>query len=167
VLAVADFDRFYQSISTVSFTLLGLWWVVCQLKYKGDEGDRRRQRHAYAIALYFLLPGIMAMLASVNSDLSTLWRVAFGAIAVLGFTEIVLYRLSGDVFSRGPIVLRGFSSVLYALIAAFAIRPELATDLGLGMQPREVEGILLGLLIAVGVNLAWFGLTETGETAGA
>ena len=35
VLAAADIDRFYQAASTVSFTLLGLWWVVVQLKYKG------------------------------------------------------------------------------------------------------------------------------------
>ncbi len=56
MLAAADIDRFYQAVSTVSFTLLGLWWVVVQLKYKGDEGDPRRQRHAYAIALFSCCP---------------------------------------------------------------------------------------------------------------
>jgi hypothetical protein len=60
VLAAADIDRFYQAVSTVSFTLLGLWWVVVQLKYKGEEGDPRRQRHAYAVALFFLLPASWA-----------------------------------------------------------------------------------------------------------
>ncbi len=167
MLAAADIDRFYQAVSTVSFTLLGLWWVVVQLKYKGEEGDPRRQRHAYAVALFFLLPGVMGMLSSINSDLSALWRLAFGVTAALGLLEIALYRFSGDVYTRGAVALRIFGFVLYVLIAAFAIRPELASDLGLGMEPREVEAIFLGLLIVVGVNLAWFGVTESGETAGA
>ena len=167
MLAAADIDRFYQAVSTVSFTLLGLWWVVVQLKYKGEEGDARRQRHAYAIALFFLLPGVMGMLSSINSDLSALWRLAFGVTAALGLLEIALYRFSGDVYTRGAVALRIFGFVLYVLIAAFAIRPELATDLGLGMEAREVEAVFLGLLIVVGVNLAWFGMTESSETAGA
>ena len=167
MLAAADIDRFYQAVSTVSFTLLGLWWVVVQLKYKGEEGDARRQRHAYAIALFFLLPGVMGMLSSINSDLGALWRVSFGVTAALGLLEIVLYRLSGDVYTRGAVALRACGSVLYLLIAAFAIRPELAADLDLGMDAREVEAVFLGLLIVVGVNLAWFGMTESSATAGA
>jgi hypothetical protein len=109
----------------------------------------------------------MGMLSSINSDLSVLWRLAFGVTAVLGLLEIALYRFSGDVYTRGAVALRICGSVLYVLIAAFAIRPELATDLGLGMEPREVEAVFLGLLIVVGVNLAWFGVTESSETAGA
>ena len=167
MLAVADIDRFYQAVSTVSFTLLGLWWVVVQLKYKGEEGDALRQRHAYAIALFFLLPGVMGMLSSINSDLGALWRVSFGVTAALGLLEIVLYRVSGDVYTRGAVALRACGFVLYVLIAVFAIRPELAADLGLGMDAREVEAVFLGLLIVVGVNLAWFGITESSATAGA
>jgi hypothetical protein len=167
VLAAADIDRFYQAASTVSFTLLGLWWVVVQLKYKGEEGDPRRQRHAYAIALFFLLPGVMGMLSAINSDLSALWRLSFGVTATLGLLEIVLYRISGDVYTRGAVALRAFGFVLYVLIAAFALRPTLAGDLSLGLAPREAEAILIGLLIVVGVHLAWFGLTEGDETAGA
>ena len=123
---------------------------MVQLKYKGEEGDARRQRHAYAIALFFLLPGVMGMLSSINSDLGALWRLAFGVTAALGLLEIVLYRVSGDVYTRGAVALRAFGLVLYVLIAVFAIRPELATDLGLGMEPREVEAVFLGLLIVVG-----------------
>jgi hypothetical protein len=167
VLAAADIDRFYETASTVSFTLLGLWWVVLELKSESLWSDPRRRRHAYGIALFFLLPGVMGMLSAINSDLSALWRLAFGVTAALGLLEIALYRFSGDVYTRGAVALRIFGFVLYVLIAAFAIRPELASDLGLGMEPREVEAIFLGLLIVVGVNLAWFGLTESSETAGA
>jgi hypothetical protein len=167
VLAVADIDRFYETASTVSFTLLGLWWVVLELKSESLWSDPGRRRHAYGIALFFLLPGVMGMLSAINSELEALWRVAFGVSAALGVLEIVLYLRSGHVYTRGALALRACGVVLYVLIAAFAVRPELASDLGLGMSPREVEAIFLGLLIVVGVNLVWFGISESGETAGA
>ena len=63
--------------------------------------------------------------------------------------------------------LRVFALALYGLILAFAIHPKLPVQLGLGLTPREAEAILVGLLIVVGVNLAWLGVTESGETAGA
>ena len=162
----AAIDDFYKTVASVSFTLLGLWWVVVQLKFKEGAGDARRRRHAYGVALYFLLPGVMTMLSSVNSDLSLLWRLAFGLTALLGIAEVVLFMTSGGTRSRGPLMLRGFAVVLYALIALFALRPTLAGDLGLGMAPREVESVLVGLLIVVGVHLAWFGLTEAEAEAG-
>lgn len=167
MLAAADIDRFYQSVSTVSFTLLGLWWVVVQLKYKEGEGDPWRRRHAYGIALFFLLPGVMGMLSAINSDLGALWRTAFGVTAALGVVEIALYLRSGDKRTKGALALRMCGLALYLLIAAFAVRPLIASDLGLGLEPREVEAIFLGLLIVVGVNLAWFGITESADTAGA
>ena len=63
--------------------------------------------------------------------------------------------------------LRVAGLVVYVLIVAFAIRPELADDLSLGLDPREAEAVLLGLLLLVGANLAWLGLIEPSETAGA
>jgi hypothetical protein len=165
--STAAIDDFYKTVASISFTLLGLWWVVIQLKFKEGAGDARRRRHAYGVALYFLLPGVMTMLSSINSDLSLLWRLAFGLTALMGILEIALYLSSGGVRTRGPMALRQFSLVLYVLIAAFALRPTLAGDLSLGLAPREAEAILIGLLIVVGVHLAWFGLTEGDETAGA
>ena len=49
LLAAADHEKlgdFYKTVSSISFTLLGLWWVVVQLKYKEGAGDRARRRHA-------------------------------------------------------------------------------------------------------------------------
>lgn len=165
--STAAIDDFYKTVASLSFTLLGLWWVVIQLKFKEGEGDARRRRHAYGVALYFLLPGVMTMLSSINSDLSLLWRLAFGLTALLGIVEILLYLTSGGTRTRGPMALRAFSLLLYVPIAAFALRPPLAAELGLGLAPREAEAILIGLLIVVGVHLAWFGLTEADEAAGA
>ena len=63
--------------------------------------------------------------------------------------------------------LRWAGLVLYVLMAALALRPTLSVDLSLGLTPREAEAVLLALLLVVGANLAWLGLTESGETAGA
>src|SRR5687767_5566049 len=107
-----DIDAFYQSVSGVSFTLLGLWWVVVQLKFKDGTGEVRRRRHAYGIALFFLLPGVMSMVSSVNSDHSALWRVAFGVTALLGLLEVVLYLSTGGERALAPLLLRVFGIVL-------------------------------------------------------
>jgi hypothetical protein len=163
----APIDDFYRAVSTVSFTLLGLWWVVLQMKFREGAGEARRRRHAYGVALFFLLPGAMSLLSSVNSDHSALWRVAFGITALGGMLEVALYFASGGRRTLGPALLRVAGVVLYVAIALVALRPALTDDLGLELEPREVEAILVGLLVVVGAHLAWFGLTEPEETAGA
>ena len=161
-----DVDAFYQSVATVSFTLLGLWWVVLELKSRDLQLDGRRRRHAYGVALFFLLPGVMSMVSSVNSDHAALWRLAFGVTAAAGIAEVVLYLTTGGRRAPGAFALRIFGVVLYVLIAAFAVRPGLVGDLGIELSPREVEAVLVALLVVVGVNLAWFGITESSKTAG-
>ena len=59
----------------MSFTLLGLWWLVVHSRYQRGEGALAQRRHAYGIALFFLLPGVMSLIAAINSDLSALWRL--------------------------------------------------------------------------------------------
>jgi hypothetical protein len=155
----ADLDDFYRTVSALCFTLLGLWWVVGQVRYQEWVADPRRRRQAYAVSLYFLLPGVMMMLSAINADLSTLWRVAFGLAAVVGLVEVGLYATTAAIRTTGATVLHVCSFVLYLLIALFAIKPTLAMDMGLGLAPREAEAILVSFVIVVGVNLAWFGLT--------
>jgi hypothetical protein len=161
-------DDFYKTVAGISFTLLGLWWVVTQLKYTEGAGGRAQRRHAYGVMMYFLLPGVMTLISAVNSDhLSLLWRIAFGVAAALGLLEIALYWLTPGVKTAAAAALRWCALVIYVLILAFAIHPKLPVQVGIGLSPREAEAILVGLLIVVGVNLAWLGLTESGETAGA
>jgi hypothetical protein len=167
VLAAAAIDEFYRSVATVSFTLMGLWWVVVNARYKEGEGDMRRRRHAYGIVLFFLLPGLMSLISSIDSELTTLWRVAFGICGAVVILELVLFLLAGGAPTPAAMVLRVGGLVVYVLIVAFAIRPELSADLSLGLDPREAEAVLLGLLLLVGANLAWLGLIEPSETAGA
>jgi hypothetical protein len=165
--STAAIDDFYRAVSSISFTLLGLWWVVLQLKFREGAGDARRRRHAYGVALFFLLPGVMSLLSSVNSSNSALWRIAFGVSAVIGVVEVGLYLTSGGRKAAAPTVVRACGMVLYVLIAIVALRPAVTEDVGLELVPREVEAILVALLVVVGTHLAWFGLTEAEETAGA
>jgi hypothetical protein len=166
ILAAAATDDeiadFYQTISAISFTLLGLWWVVAQVKYSEWAVDPRRRRQAYAVSLYFLLPGVMTMLSAINAEISLLWRLAFGLAGVLGVIEVILY-FAGGIRTVPATVLRICALALYALIIVFAIHPPLSASLGLA--PKEVESILAGLLIVVGVNIAWFVFVEPAETA--
>jgi hypothetical protein len=106
------------------------------------------------------------MLSAINAELSTLWRLAFGLAAIVGLVEVGLYTATDTIRTPGSTILHAFSFVLYLLIAIFAIRPTLAVDLGLGLAPREAEAILIALVIVVGVNLAWFGLTAPVRSRG-
>jgi hypothetical protein len=160
--ASADVREFYKTFTGLCFTLLGLWWVVVQLKYKDGTGDPRRRRHGYAVLLYFLLPGVMTMISSVNSDLTTLWRLAFGFTGVLGLVEVLLYATGFQIRSRGADALHVCATALYVMIVVVAMSPTVAVGLT-GLTGQELESILVALLVVVGVNLAWFGVTEPRE----
>src|SRR5204863_450425 len=65
---LASLDGFYGAMAQVSFTLLGLWWVVVQFKYSDLMRDRRRRIQAYDTSLYFVLPGIMSLISQLASS---------------------------------------------------------------------------------------------------
>ena len=90
-----------------------------------------------------------------------------GVTGVLGAMEVLLYLRSGPLRTVPQLALRLAGSIVYMAIVLLAIKPTLAVELGIGLKPREVEGVLLTLLLFMGANIAWFGLVETGETAGA
>lgn len=160
---VADF---YKTFSAMCFTLLGLWWIVVQLKYKEGTGDPRRRRHAYAVLLFFLLPGVMTMVSAVNADLTTLWRIAFGICGTLGLVEVALYAAGLEERTPGATVLRVCATVLYLLIVIVSVFPKAGVNAGLGLRGQEIESILVALLVVVGVNLAWFGITQPTDVPG-
>jgi hypothetical protein len=163
----ASIGGFYLTFAQIAFALLGLWWIVIQLKYRGGAGARRRRRHAYGVTLFFLVPGVMALLSAVDTSISELWRLAFGIAGVVGIVESVLYLTSQGVRTRAGKALRLGGVVLYVLIVLVAAYPGLAARLDWGLGPKELEAILVGLLLIVGVNIAWLALTESDDTAGA
>jgi hypothetical protein len=165
--AGAPIDGFYLTFAQIAFALLGLWWVVIQLKYSGGAGGARRRRHAYAVALFFLIPGVMSLLSAINSDITLLWRLAFAISGAVGLIEILLYLASEGRRTGAGTLLRLGSVIIYVLIILVAAWPGITEELDFALSAREVEAILLGLILVFGVNVAWLALTESEETAGA
>jgi hypothetical protein len=148
---------FYSAASQISFTLLGFWWAVAQLRHADWAGDPTRRRLAHVVSLLFLLPGAMSLLSMLSGDTPVLWRLTFGGAGVLGLVATLLIATGTPAEGTGgwlrPAALF-VAAPLYALIALLAIWPEIARD-WLGLQPLQLEGILLSLLVFLGVNRAW------------
>src|SRR5271166_410405 len=65
---------FYISFSATCFTLLGLWLVVVQQRYRVWARDPALRRRSYGVSLHFSLPGIMTLVALVDPQSPALWR---------------------------------------------------------------------------------------------
>ncbi|MEX2236925.1 MAG: hypothetical protein WEB00_05235 [Dehalococcoidia bacterium] len=165
-------ETFYATLAQISFTVLGLWWVVVQFKYREWTRNKARALLAYNVSLYFLLPGVMSLASLIDTDTSTLWRLGFGLSAACGAAASA-FLLRQDTPGPAAAVLFNVSAIvtlaIYGLIALFAVYPDLAGDLGLDLEPIQVEGVLATLLLVVGVNFAWFiftGFTEEEDLPG-
>jgi hypothetical protein len=153
-------EVFYQTVAQLSFTLLGLWWLVLQTKYSEWIHDRQRRRMATNITLYFLLPGSMSLLALLATDSRLLWQVSFIIAAVIGaVTTILFLRDALKSPWRNPMSIRvislasGLGVALYILVIIVALMPDLFR--AMGATPLTVAGIGVTLLVIVGVTLAW------------
>jgi hypothetical protein len=149
--------EFYISFSAVSFTLLGLWLIVIQIRHEEWRHSGLRKRRAYGVALHFSLPGLMTLLALVNPNSAALWRVAFAIAAIGG--ALVLIAVHGPAPGRLGMIAYISAIALYVLIGILAIAPGIVSGLRLG-APVRVEAVLLTVLVFVGVNVAWLLLFE-------
>lgn len=147
---------FYEVTTALSFALLGFWWIVIQLRHREFVTDPRLRSAAYQISLYFVLPGIMSLMALLAVDNSFLWRSGFAAAAAFGLLQapraVGALRWSSAPRTR---VAQVVMTALYALLLVIALRPTLPGDLGLGLSGLEAEGILVALFVFLGVNVAW------------
>ncbi|HEX5546238.1 MAG TPA: hypothetical protein VFX24_02450 [Ktedonobacterales bacterium] len=153
-------EVFYQTVAQLSFTLLGLWWLVLQTKYSEWIHDRLRRRMATNITLYFLLPGSMSLLALLATESRLLWQVSFIIAAVIGAATAILFLRDALVSPwRNPKSIRvislasGLGVALYLLVIVVALVPDLFR--AMGATPLTVAGIGVTLLVIVGVTLAW------------
>ncbi|MEO8287718.1 MAG: hypothetical protein ABI670_14920 [Chloroflexota bacterium] len=159
-------ESFYTTASQICFTLLGLWWVVVQFKHVEMASQPTRRKMAHAISLHFLLLGTMSLMSLVAVQAAFLWRVTFGIGGLFGIVSVYFLVSSLQATSRNLDLIRVGQWValpLYGLISVFAIVPELAGLLGLGLSALVVEGILFSLMIFLGVNMAWFLFMEPDE----
>ena len=155
-------DVFYQSVSTASFTLLGLWLVVVQARDEWRFVVARR-RMAYVVSLHFLLPGAMSILALAAPDQAVVWRVSFATAGAIGVAGVALIAQTLRQDADCPKIVRWLQWVvlpIYILITALAVAPGIVTALGIGLTPLQTEAIVLALLLFFGVQTAWFLLLE-------
>jgi hypothetical protein len=139
-------DAFYGAFSTACFALLGLWLVVVQLRIDDWRGSARLKRMSYAIALDFVLPGLMGVLSLVDSQNPAFWRASFAVIAIGGAVGSFFVRgfRPGD---RLGIAAHWIAIALYLVVAALAI-------IG-GTYLLRTEAVLLTALIFLDFNVAW------------
>jgi hypothetical protein len=164
---LATVTDFYGALAQISFTLLGLWWIVVQFKYQELMRDRRRRIQAYDTSLYFVLPGIMSLI-SLLSETGLLWRVTFATAAVLGVVEAVALlaftrRVQGSRLWR---LAHYAGCTLYLLVALFAVRPTVVASLGIDLETLQVEGVFLALIVFLGVQSTWLQFAAADQAGG-
>lgn len=151
---------FYQTLTGMSFTLLGLWFSVMQFSHGRWRSDPDMHATTQHLALKFFLPGVLglaALLASAN-DGGLVWRVSFLVGGLIGVIESVRYLLGGTG-PRGRLTVRSLAladPVLYALVVAAALIPAGL----LALTPLQVEGIATGLLFVSGLFGVWVAFAE-------
>lgn len=158
-----DLVAFYGVVSGLSFTLLGLWWVVAQ-RHKDWFFVPRRRRMAYVVSLHFMLPGSMSLLSLVDTQSSVLWRIVFTFAGLAGIAGALLVSDAiRTEFGRGRLgaALLWVALPVYALIVLVAIAPDVSSTVNL--DPRQVEGVLMALVVLLGINAAWFLTMEPTE----
>ena len=173
-------DAFYGAFSPACLALLGLWLVVVQLRlpqWQASEAAPAYQRASYGIALHFALPGLMSLLALVDSGDPAYWRTSFEIIALGGAVVLIALRgLFGRLGpDRGPDrgpgrgagraadsrLGGGLGLAAYVLaIAAYLVVGVLAF-IG-GPAVLRAEAILLTGLVFLGFNAAWLLLFDSG-----
>jgi hypothetical protein len=155
-------DVFYTTVSTASFTLLGLWLVVVQARTAWRFDPMRRQM-AYIVSLHFLLPGAMSVLALAAPDEAWVWRASFALAGAIGIAGVALIARTLREDSDCPRIVRWLQWVVlpvYVAVTLLAIAPGIVEALGIGLTPLQTEALALSLLLFFGVQSAWFLLIE-------
>jgi hypothetical protein len=154
-----DQSAFYGVVSAINFTLLGLWWVAVKDRTNiVGHGNEASRRAAYLVSLQFVIPATVSLLAQVSPDEKSIWRVAFGSAGVIGAIGIAM--LAREIWAAttarySPILFAVIGVPVYVLVVVVAFAPTLVAELGLTLEPIEVEGLLFSALVFLGVQEAW------------
>ena len=154
---------FYQTLTSVSFTLLTIWFAVMQFSHGGWRTDGDRHRATLHIALHFFLPGMLGLssLLSAPADGGVIWRAAFVLAGAIGAAEAVQFLVAPE----GPDgsvqrALRALDPLLYLALVAAAFVPAKATTL----TPLQIGGMINGALFLSGLCSVWLAFAERPST---
>lgn len=149
-----DVNTFYAVTAATCFTLVGLWWSVVRDKKEWfkDEVIRRLAGGVYAS---FLIPALMSMGAQVGGSTQIIWQVIFliaGGLGIYYSRRLIQETRVADLY--GPFSKNRWAvPTLYGIVMIFALFPGLARLFGL--QPLQMEGLLLSILILIAHMLTW------------
>jgi hypothetical protein len=139
-------DAFYGAFSPACLALLGLWLVAVQMRADEVRVSKELSRRSYAVALFFALPGLMSVIALIDTANPAFWRVSFVVIALVGAAVLFpVHGLPGGERVRNTADI--IAVILYLTIAVLAI-------IGGPVMQRTVA-VLLTALIFLGFNVAW------------
>lgn len=155
-----DTTAFYAGAAGLFFTLLGFWWVVVQFRHAELTRDAASRRFMFLVSMHFILPGLVSLASLLATG--PMWRVAFGLAGLTGIAAAIAgTRAAGSM--PGPLTgLRGIAWLgipIYAAITAVALAPDVVRS-SLGVEPLQVEGLLLLVILLVGILLAWAAFTN-------
>jgi hypothetical protein len=149
-----DINTFYAVTSATCFTLVGLWWSVVRSKpeWLANEVTRRLAGGVYAS---FLVPALMSLGAQLSGTNHLIWQGIFIVAAVGGIwfssrlIQVTRNANPNGAFSRNSWTV----PLLYGIVLLFAVFPGLARIFGL--EPLQMEGLLLCLLILIAHAITW------------
>ena len=155
-----DISTFYAVTAATCFTLVGLWWSVVKdhREWLADEATKRMAGGVYAS---FLIPALMSLGAQVGGTNHVIWQVIFVIAAGAGITfSSKLIKLTRTADPNGPFSKNSWTvPVLYGIVLFFALFPGVARFVGL--EPLQMEGLLLCLLILIAHAMTWEFMTSS------
>jgi len=155
-----DTNTFYAVTAATCFTLVGLWWSVVKGKpeWLKDEAKKRMAGGVYAS---FLIPALMRLGAQVGGSNGLIWQVVFIIAAGAGINfSSKLIKLTRTANPNGPFSKNSWAvPVLYGIVLFFALFPGLARIVG--MEPLQMEGLLLCILILIAHAMTWEFMTSS------
>ena len=152
-----DTTTFYAASSALCFTLLGFWWVVVQFRHAELTRGVAERRFTFLVSLHFVVPGLVSLASLLATG--PMWRVAFGLAGLTGIAAAIAGTRAGRGSPPGAVAaVRPWAFLgipVYGLITVIAIAPDLVRT-RLGLEPLQVEGLLLLAILLLGILLAWF-----------
>jgi hypothetical protein len=150
---------FYQTLTSVSFTLLTIWFAVMQFSHGGWRSDPTLHRSTLHIALHFFLPGMLGLgsLLSSPTDGGVIWRSAFILAGVLGAAEsIQFFGSPGGPTGSTHRALRALDPLLYLGLVITSFIPAKS----LMLTPLQIGGMVNGALFLTGLGYVWLAFAE-------